>query len=356
MTNHFFMGAINKLTDKYEYPKIADKQNSYKCPECNNDVIFKKGKIKQPHFSHKKSNKPCHYYDRPSETQIHRNAKMLMKTLLDNKTSISFHRYCDYCEQKYNILNIDVYEDDCEAIIEYKFNYNGSRKSADVALIENNNIKYIFEICHTNKTKEENRPEPWVEIDAETLINNINQEQINIEIECIRDHKCERCISHELEQIERNKEFMELEKMRIEEIRKIKYELDEKNRKTLLKKEKQMSERKRIKNEEAERIKKEYEEQKNKHEELIRKCEEKKQRDELLERQQKEKEMIEKRQKEQEYFSIMEYKNLICNCGKPAIRKKNKNLNKIYFECRNKPCDKCDFIKWINEHCEDIEI
>ena len=356
MTNHFFMGAINKLTDKYEYPKIADKQNSYKCPECNNDVIFKKGKIKQPHFSHKKSNKPCTYYDRPSETQIHKNAKMLMKTLLDNKTHISFYRHCNYCNEKYNILNIDIYKDDCEAIIEYKFNYNGSRKSADVALIENNNIKYIFEICHTNKTKVENRPEPWVEIDAETLINNMNQEQINNEIECIRNYKCEKCISRELEQIERNKEFMELEKMRIEEMRQRKYELDEKNRKKLLEKERQMLERKRIKNEKDERIKKKNERLKKENERIKREYEEKKQNDELLEKQRKEKEIIEKTQTKQEYFSMMEYKNLICNCGKPAIRKKNKNLNKIYFECRNKPCDKCDFIKWINEPHEDIEI
>jgi hypothetical protein len=232
MSKHFSMGAINKLTNKYEYPKVATKEKSknnlYKCPECEKDVIFKKGKIKQPHFSHKKSNKPCTYYDRPSETQIHLDAKMLMKALLDNKMPISFHRYCDCCEQKYNILNIDTYNDSCEAIIEYKFNYNGSRKSADVALIENNNIKYIFEICHTNKTKVENRPEPWVEIDAETLLNNMNQEQINNEIECIRYYKCEICIFRELEQIERNKEFMELEKMRIEEMRQKKYELDEK--------------------------------------------------------------------------------------------------------------------------------
>jgi hypothetical protein len=347
MTNHFFMGAINKLTNKYEYPKIADKKNLYKCPECNNNVIFKKGEIKQPHFSHKKSN--CTYYKRPSETQIHLNAKMLMKTLLDNKTPISFYRNCNYCNEKYNMLNVDVYEDNCEAIIEYKFNYNESRKSADVALIENNNIKYIFEICHTNKTKVENRPEPWVEIDAETLINNMNQEQINNEIECIRYHKCERCISYELEQIQRNKEFVELTNMRNEEMIQRKYELDEKNRKKLLEKERQMLERKKRKNEEDERIKK-------KNERIKKEYEEKKQNDELLERQRKEKEIIEKTQTKQEYFSMMEYKNLICNCGKPAIRKKNKNLNKIYFECRNKPCDKCDFIKWINEPCEDIDI
>ena len=30
MSNHFSMGAINKTTNKYEYPKIANKINKYK--------------------------------------------------------------------------------------------------------------------------------------------------------------------------------------------------------------------------------------------------------------------------------------------------------------------------------------
>ena len=54
MSNHFSMGAINKKTLNYEYPKIASKNNKYKCQSCDNDVMFKKGKIKQPHYAHKK--------------------------------------------------------------------------------------------------------------------------------------------------------------------------------------------------------------------------------------------------------------------------------------------------------------
>ena len=41
MSNHFSMGAINKITNKYEYPKIANKINKYKCPFCEKDVIFR---------------------------------------------------------------------------------------------------------------------------------------------------------------------------------------------------------------------------------------------------------------------------------------------------------------------------
>jgi hypothetical protein len=198
------MGAINKETLNYEYPKIASKKNKYKCPSCDKDVIFRKGKIKTSHYAHKKSNTPCYYYDRPSESQIHKDAKMLMKTLLDKKTNISFYRKCNDCyeneDENINYI-LEINEESYNntyAFIEHKFIYNNSNRSADVALVENNNIKYIFEICYKNKTKEENRPEPWFEIDAENLIKYINtNSKSKIEIECKRQFKCEYCVNRE---------------------------------------------------------------------------------------------------------------------------------------------------------------
>ena len=225
MSYHFSMGAINKSTNNYEYPKIADKKNCYKCPSCECDVIFRNGKIKQPHFAHKRSNNPCYYYDKPNETQIHKDAKMLMKSLLDNKKNIYFHRICKHCRNGYN-NTFDVFEItekdyniNSNVAIEYKFIHNSSYKSADVAFIENDNIKYIFEICYKNKTKEENRPEPWVEINAEKLILNINSGEIiddegDITIECIRDYICEECI--EYEENEKQKQILYLKKIRVE--------------------------------------------------------------------------------------------------------------------------------------------
>jgi len=199
------MGAINKTTNKYEYPKIATKgKNKYKCPCCEKDVIFKKGLIKQPHFAHYKSDNPCYYYDKPNESQIHKDAKLLLKTLLDNKSEICFHRECNNCMfEEPTIFEDNIskndYNENTQAIIEYKFMFNNSNRSADVAFIENDNIKYIFEICYKNKTKEENRPEPWFEINAEELINKINSGEIidengNINIKCVRNYKCDMCI------------------------------------------------------------------------------------------------------------------------------------------------------------------
>ena len=227
MSNHFSMGAINKETNNYEYPRIANRKNNYKCPSCDNNVIFRNGKIKQPHYAHKKSNNPCFYYDKPNETQIHKDAKMLMKTLLDNKNILSFYRKCDKCSCKDNFIKVDEksYRENSRAIIEYKFNYNDSKKRADVALIENENIICIFEICYRNKTSEENRPEPWVEINAEKLLNNKNLlEKIDeIEIQCIREYICESCSRYSgdlIKQLEKKGKEQLLEKNELLDMRK----------------------------------------------------------------------------------------------------------------------------------------
>jgi len=231
MSLHFSMGAINKTTNKYENPKIAKKTNKYKCPCCERDVIFKNGKIKKPHFAHYKSDNPCTYYEKPNESQIHKDAKLLMKTLLDNKRSINIYRKCYYCEEEDTtdtevtyVSNIkpEEYKNNTSPVIEYKFDYNNSKRSADVALLENNEIKYIFEICYKNKTKEENRPEPWFEINAETLINATNSgenmnEEGEIEIECIRDHKCVCC--KDREENERNLHLLFLENLEKKQIK-----------------------------------------------------------------------------------------------------------------------------------------
>ena len=195
-SNHFFLGAINKITQRYEYPKIACKKNNYICPCCKNDVIFRQGTIKRPHFAHHKSNNQCTYYIKPNETQMHKDAKMLMKTLIDNKQSLDIYKKCNRCNTQIKIKQIcnTDYTDNTHGIIEYKFEYNNSKKSADVALLQNNNLKYIFEICYRHKTKEENRPEPWFEIDAENFINNTNICNYEyIAIECIRPYVCNSC-------------------------------------------------------------------------------------------------------------------------------------------------------------------
>jgi hypothetical protein len=200
MTSIISLGAINKLTGEYVYPKIANKKDEYSCPECNKDLIICQGDVRVHHFRHKVATNPCHHYSSPTETQIHKDAKLLMKTLLDKKIPVSFVRNCCCCKNNEE-FEIPETSETSNIQFEYRFEYHGP-KVADVAYIDNGEILCIFEICNTHKTRGENRPEPWFEIDAETLIRVANDNCLSqIQIPCIRCEKCEDCVEREKKQI-----------------------------------------------------------------------------------------------------------------------------------------------------------
>lgn len=192
MAHLLYLGAINKNTRKYVYPKIANKKDEYICPECNKDLILVQGEIRVHHFRHKvDSINHCYHYSKPTESQIHKDAKMLMKTLLENKTLIKFTRECTSCKEV-NEINLPELEDLSFIEIEHRFKWNDETKIADVAHILNGEIKGIYEIFNTHKTCSKNRPEPWVEIDALSLLTLAN-ETTELTIKCIRCEKCETC-------------------------------------------------------------------------------------------------------------------------------------------------------------------
>ena len=220
------LGAINKDTDEYVYPKIANKKDEYSCPDCRKELILCQGEIRVHHFRHKVDTiNPCHYYNKPSESQIHKDAKMLMKMLLDKKTSIAFIRNCENCK-KNEEFEIPEISETSSIQLEHRFDYNGL-KIADVAYLDTGEIVCIFEICNTHKTSSENRPEPWFEIDALTLIGIANDTSINsLKIPCIRCEKCEECDSVINEFEEYYKNLPELEKFIFDKLSSFKDELD----------------------------------------------------------------------------------------------------------------------------------
>jgi hypothetical protein len=201
MTNVLSLGAINKLTGEYVYPKIANKKDEYICYECNKSLILCKGDIRAHHFRHKvDSINPCHHYSNPTETQIHKHAKILMKYLLERKIQISFIRTCCCCKKKEE-FEIPEISKTSNIQVEYRFEYNGV-KIADVAYVDVGDFLCIFEICNTHKTCSENRPEPWFEIDAKTLIKMANDNRLtSLQIPCIRCEKCDDCIESEEKRI-----------------------------------------------------------------------------------------------------------------------------------------------------------
>ena len=219
---HILMGAFNTITNKYEYPRIAEKTGSYTCPECNKAVILKKGNIRVHHFAHYRSENPCMYYERPGESQVHKDAKLAFKTILERETNIQFLRTCISCKKacRHNIEKKSIQD---AVKMEHSFIFNDSRKIADLAYIEDGSIKYIFEICYKHKTRADNRPEPWFEIDAESLLRDINIPEYSdnlIELKCIRSEKCNICVQIEINEKEKRrlKEIEYNEKKRLKEI------------------------------------------------------------------------------------------------------------------------------------------
>jgi hypothetical protein len=160
--------------------------NEYICPECNKDLILVKGEVRVHHFRHKVDTKtPCNHYNKPTETQIHKDAKILLKTLLERKIPISFIRNCCECASR-SIWKLPEINDTSIIKLEHRVEFNGT-KIADVAWINDDKLYCIFEICNTHKTRNENRPEPWFEIDAETLITNANDDSLTLlEVPCVR--------------------------------------------------------------------------------------------------------------------------------------------------------------------------
>lgn len=198
--SHFQLGALDE-SNNYIFPSSAIKKKKYKCIGCEQDVFVKKGEIKKHHFAHF-SNTNCTYYEHPNESQIHKDAKYIMADLLKNKKPIIIIWNCECCCENWVQLPTIIYKENDEVIMEYRS--PDGKFIADVAIINNGKVRYIFEIKVTHTT-ETARPEPWYEIDGFELIKKINylhtseeaEEYFDVayeyRINCIRDAKLRKC-------------------------------------------------------------------------------------------------------------------------------------------------------------------
>jgi hypothetical protein len=122
----------------------ATKGENYFCPDCKDALIFKKGNIRQKHFSHKNSSSNC-----TGEGYLHKTfKKMLLEYLrncINNNLPFTISFKCNICNLEHNgtILNgiVDV-KDEC--ILE--------NCRPDIALINKNGIvPIIIEIVVTHE-------------------------------------------------------------------------------------------------------------------------------------------------------------------------------------------------------------
>jgi len=245
MNEIIHLGAISIATNKYEIAILAESgRNKYKCPECLNEVIVRKGKINVAHFAHYNDGiNKCPYYDAVNDDNIHSAAQQVLYNLLETHSITSIDKECNRCFKFENILI--EYTDTMVIHIEYNFIYNNRQKIADIAVIDNNIIIYIFEIYYTHKTLENNRPEPWYEISAQKLLK--NNDITNIK--CVRHFICDKC-----ELIE----FKRIENYNIKKMKCLKLEQEQKRiaEEKRIQKEKEDEEQKRIEEEAKRKIQK----------------------------------------------------------------------------------------------------
>lgn len=179
-SSHFRLGGIDCVTKKYTSPYDAKKCKEYRCVECGQKIIFKKGDIKCPHFAHY-AHSNCNYYDHPNESQIHKDAKQRIIYWLENKIELKVHKKCVTCETVF--IDKIKYQDDDKYLIE--------KKHADVTIFDSNETpRYIFEVRHTHKTTT-NRHEPWYEIEAKEILEYENPNEIILHD--IREIECKKC-------------------------------------------------------------------------------------------------------------------------------------------------------------------
>ena len=191
------LGAVCHRTGNYTLPTEANKKDTYQCIECEENVFVKQGEVKKHHFCHYPTSQ-CTYYTHSSESKIHKNAKIRIKSLFDQKCDISFLRSCITCKSK-KPTDIFPLSDTLRVKLEYRFKMEivntGTEVEyvADVACIEDEKPICMIEIYHTHKTSTERRVEPWFEVNAiDILHTKINNNKI--ELQCIRKEECDNCI------------------------------------------------------------------------------------------------------------------------------------------------------------------
>jgi hypothetical protein len=204
-------GALEKDTRSYTLPSDAKKDKSYICIDCSAKVIPKQGEIRKHHFAHA-SKTTCSFFESHSESQTHKEAKYKLASLLKDKKSVIIfwscgsrlrHKDKSLCGLGTGGMDCELqYEENDEVIVEYRDKNN--KYVADIAVLNKDKVKYIFEIKYTHKVDSNNftRPEPWFEIEAKVVLDTEKDEEDKKDngysFMCIRNtYRCYTCVALE---------------------------------------------------------------------------------------------------------------------------------------------------------------
>ena len=226
------LGALHKETKEYVLPGRADRgasrRQQYICVSCKGTAVLRRGDINIPHFAHKKinstgTNRKCSFYSKKStESDYHIDAKFKLAEFLKQRRDIFVHWPCSKC----NAIGKDDFQtavpkrkgypdnpllngptvmsprfctgttvkhrEGDDVVVEHRG--PGGKYVADVAVLNNDTVRYIFEIQYKHATTTEVRPEPWFEIltdDFRQLRTTSRNNQIIFD--CIRNGTSRKC-------------------------------------------------------------------------------------------------------------------------------------------------------------------
>ena len=171
MSSH---GAIDCETTAYVSPNSAQRGREYKCADCDQRVIIRKGDVRVHHFAHFTTTTKCRFYENAGESENHKHAKMLLSVWLKARKPINFRWMClnqqsyGTCQTADGYTSHEIeYKDGDEVIIEYRDPVK--KFIADVSVLNDGKLRYIIEVKHSHRTTSNVRPEPWFEVEASTI-------------------------------------------------------------------------------------------------------------------------------------------------------------------------------------------
>jgi hypothetical protein len=195
-------GAIDSVGN-FILPSFANKGNAYTCPDCSKGVFLRKGEVNKPHFAHYSDKNPCTFYERTGESADHKNGKLLIRNMLEQKRHIIIERKCYSCRTSVDfVVPVDELTDIRE---EYPLE---NHRRADVGCKFADGSLLVFEVLHTSKTSESNRGGIWFELSTDELLNKYNHTG-SLKFECSRNLRCTSCEEAENKLIQDMKERAE---------------------------------------------------------------------------------------------------------------------------------------------------
>ncbi len=194
--------AINKITKEKVFPKYGNKTDEYICPFTSCKLIWCYGGGKKKSYfrtlpeneenvenEEEKIKEEEYVVEKIEKSKIHKDAQLKFKSILEKGCDLEIYRKCIACET-FGVFFIKIPKNS-KIECEHSFKFNDKIYRADLAFIENENIKYIFEIFNTNETNENDRPEPWCEFDAKSIM---ELEENEFVLTCIRRILCKDCV------------------------------------------------------------------------------------------------------------------------------------------------------------------